>query len=167
MSNIERTVPRRFPRLVNKEDQKVLTFIYKLRIKYPLPSYNRAFDGSWNPGAVVLSTLAFAKKKKLRKWADTNLQDDRGSRFTLIKKLYLHWRRAKIRGRMKENEDGKLRRQEAMQRGRAEQARVLKLWDQIHTMTERYKERGGYTMPRIRYPRLKVGRDGNVRFPRN
>lgn len=82
----------RFPRTKDREMQ----YLAKIRAKYPPPFYNPRTDGSWNPADGIFDWLCKCSKKKLRRLCIKHALDETGSRKRLIKKMYLHWRAAKL-----------------------------------------------------------------------
>lgn len=184
---IEMHVRRRFPRLEGERDESNWKFLSRLRQRYPLPVYRWQYDGSTNPGVDVLTGLLDRSKKQLRRYAHMHALDEEGSRFQLIKRLYLHWRSSRLQlgkryiGYGKHHQSTRtptcicgfrrradvLEEQEqkrlAMLNGKTEKARVLALWAVLHKKL--YDLQNGIKQPR-RFPRLETGKDGKVRFPR-
>lgn len=84
---------KRYPR----SEEQIVQYIAKLRRIYPPPKYNSKTDGtSGDPASFILNSLATYKKSKLRKYCDKHALETIGSRFKLIKRLYLHWRAFKL-----------------------------------------------------------------------
>src|SRR5437667_426758 len=82
----------RFPRT---EDQAVL-FMSIVRSKYKPPAHNPHVDGEYNPADMIIRWLLGLKKKDLRYRCECHSLDSIGTRFQLLKRMYLHWRAAKL-----------------------------------------------------------------------
>lgn len=93
---IERPERKRYPRLREKEDLKIVRFISELRKEYPAPEYDPRYDGSWNPADVILSSYWEKRTKKVQELCRKHSLKDTGWKGKLIKRLYLHWRSKKM-----------------------------------------------------------------------
>jgi len=93
MRPVRKAVPSpRFPRTENH----IAIFVSKLRVRYPPPKYNPAYDGSIDPADFVLNSLGGGSKKDLKRWCNNHSLKPSGSRRKMIKRIYLHWRASKF-----------------------------------------------------------------------
>lgn len=88
---------QRFPRLSKDGKDDIVLRFRRLRKKYPAPDYDRHRDGSWNPGDYIPTWLMSQDKEKLKQLCKRHRLDHYGSRWRLVKRMYLHWRAAKLK----------------------------------------------------------------------
>lgn len=89
----------RFPRLAGGEggeDDEIVLRFRKLRKKHPAPEYNRHRDGSWNPGDYLPTWLMKQTTEQLRYLCKRHALNRHGSRWRLVKRMYLHWRASRL-----------------------------------------------------------------------
>jgi len=63
-----------------------------MREEYPAPYYNPARDGAWNPAEAIIHWLAEASIEKLQEKCLYHGLNETGTRFQMIKAMYLHYR---------------------------------------------------------------------------
>lgn len=171
----EENYVRRFPRLRDKRQIRVLRFLHKLRTKYPIPSYNPKYDGSWNPGLGVLDGLIKLEKKKLKRMCFKHSLETFGSRFKLIRRMYLHWRASKLvlgSPYIGYGEGYKSTKTPSCPCGfypRSEVERInmekaIAVVKKVCAMQGKVFRLGADG--KMRFPRLRKGKDGKYRFPR-
>ena len=87
----------RFPRLPGhgETDEIILKFI-ELRKKYPAPEYNWR-GGAWNPGDYLPAWSMKQNTEHLQALCEKHSLKSEGSRWKLIKRLYLHWRASRLK----------------------------------------------------------------------
>lgn len=87
----------RFPRLSKDGSDDIVLRFRRLRREYPPPEYDRQIHGSWNPGDYIPTWLMKQDRKKLKHLCKQHSLDRHGSRWELVKRMYLHWRAAKLK----------------------------------------------------------------------
>lgn len=87
----------RFPRLSKDGKDDIVLRFRRLRKKYPPPEYDRHIHGSWNPGDYIPTWLMGQDKDRLKKLCKKHSLDYHGSLWRLVKRMYLHWRAAKLK----------------------------------------------------------------------
>jgi hypothetical protein len=144
------SVKPRFPRT----EDPVVDFVAAMRIQYPAPFYNPRTDGSWNPADLIIDWLMSQKRIELRRLCRKHALRE-GSRSGMVKRMYLHWRHAKLRKGFPYigYDTGFLNTREP------------------NCICGAVKAVGQWTpqrFPRLPFyfPRLKVSSDGRIRFPR-
>jgi hypothetical protein len=86
----------RFPR-VAKEDVEIIRWFIRMRKKYPPPPYDRHQHGSWYPGDYIPNWLMIQTTEHLQELCEKHALKSKGSRWKLIKRMYLHWRASKLK----------------------------------------------------------------------
>jgi hypothetical protein len=154
----------RFPRT----DDGEMLYLAKMRAKYPAPPYNPRTDGSWNPADGIFEWLCKQQKQHLRKLCERHALESTGSRKRLIKRMYLHWRAAKLGlgkewiGYGKGYENTRIPTCPCGSKNKIEMLRLEKRKQELKEAARRQKYE--ILLPsKFRYPRYDENR---IRFPR-